>query len=131
MTQNTNPGGTSNVQSAGRDMMGVNASGTQTFRDINAYTQDLDQAGAAIGGDLRNALIEARDQIAKAEINDALKPVLIQNFDNMTAELKKGDKKDAGLASGLWSMVYGGIKAIPAAVGCYAALEKLKGLLGY
>ena len=126
-----NPGGQSIKQKAGGDMVGVNAGGTQTIRDITMYKQDLDQTGATISAPMKQALIESREAIEKSEIDAALKPLIIENFDKLTEELKKGDKKNAAAASGMWTMVYSVVKGVPAAVGALAALEKLATLLGY
>jgi hypothetical protein len=52
-------------------------------------------------------------------------------LDKLAAELKKGDQKNTGVLTGLWNMVYGAVKAVPAAVGAIAALDKLKDLLGF
>jgi DNA-binding protein YbaB len=131
MTQQNNPGGQSITQKAGGDMVGVNAAGTQTIRDIAIYKQDLDQTGASISAPVRAALVEARESIESADLDAALKPVLIEQFDKMTEELKKGDKKNPGLLKGLWAMIYGAITSVPAAVSCVVALDKLRHLLGY
>jgi len=125
--QNNNPGGTNVTQSAGGNMTGVNATGTQTIRDITVYSQDLEQAGVSINAGVRSALIEARESIEKSGIDAAMKPMVIEQFDKLTEELKKGDKKNAGVVSGLWNMVYGVVKAVPTAVAAVTSLEKLKG----
>lgn len=127
--QNT-PGGTSVTQIAGGNMTGVNASGEQKMRDITVYSQDLNQSGASINTAVRSALVEAREAIEQAGLTPALKPMVVEQFDRMTEELKKGEKKDSGVVSGLWNMVYGAIKAVPAAVSAVAALDKLKDLIG-
>ncbi|SRR5579883_321196 len=116
-----------------RDIIGsaVGRGATATARDITVYTQELDQSGATISAPLRQALIEAREGIDKADIDAALKPMIIENFDKLTNELKKGDAKNSGVASGLWTMVYNVVKGIPTAVGALAALDKLRTLLGY
>jgi hypothetical protein len=129
--QKNNPGGTNVTQRAGGDMTGVNATGTQTIRDITIYKQDLDQSGTQIAAPVKAALVETRRQIEAADIDAALKPAIIDQFDKLTEELKKGEKKNAALASGLWNMVYNAVKFIPTAVGAVAALDKLRGLLGY
>ena len=128
--QNNNPGGTNVTQSAGGNMTGVNATGTQTIRDITVYSQDLDQAGVSINAAVRSALIEARESIDKSGIDAAMKPMVIEQFDKLTEELKKGDKKNAGVVSGLWNMVNGVVKAVPTAVAAVTSLEKLKELIG-
>jgi hypothetical protein len=125
------PGSQDITQTAGGDMTGVNAGGIQTIRDITIYKQDLDQTGATISAPIKQALIEAREGIEKSEIDAALKPILIENFDKLTNELKKGDAKNAAAASGMWTMVYSVVKAVPAAVGALVALDKLRVLLGY
>ena len=126
-----NPGGQNITQTASGDMTGVNAGGTQTIRDIIVYKKDLDQSGAVIGVPLKQALIETREGLEAAEIDAALKLLIIENFDKLTEELKKGDAKNPGVVSGLWTMVYSVVKNIPTAVSVYGALEKLKGMLGY
>lgn len=128
--QNNAPGGQNVTQTAGGNMTGVNATGTQTIRDINVYSQDLDQAGATINAAVRTALVEARDLIDKSDIDSAMKPMIVEQFDKLTEELKKGDKKNPGVVSGLWNMVYGAVKAVPTAVAAATALDKLKGLIG-
>ncbi len=130
VAQNNNPGGQNVTQTAGGNMTGVNATGTQTIRDINVYSQDLDQTGASINAAVRSALVEARRSIEAAEIDPAMKPTIIEQFDKMTEELKKGDKKNPGVMSMLWNMVYGAVKAVPAAATTILALDKLKVLLG-
>jgi len=129
--QNNNPGGTNVTQTAGGNMMGVNATGEQKFRDITVYSQDLNQSGATINAEVRTALVEARDSIEKSEIDPAMKPMVVEQFDKLTEELKKGEKKNAGVVTGLWNMVYGAVKAVPGAVAAVASLEKLKGLIGF
>lgn len=131
VTQHNNPGGQNITQKAGGHMVGVNAAGTQTIRDISIYTSELDQAGAVINAPLRNALIEARTGIEQAKIDDAVKPLLIEQFDKLTDELKKGDKKNPGAVKTLWTMVYGTLATLPDAGTCYAAFENLKNLLGF
>jgi hypothetical protein len=129
LDQKVNPGGTNVTQSAGRDMVGVNATGEQEIGDISIYTHNLDQAGAVISGELRDALVESRQGIEAAEISDAIKPMLIQQFDKLTEELKKGEKKEPSTIKALWGVVYNTIKAIPAAATCYTGLDKLAVLL--
>ena len=116
-----------------RDIIGsaVGRGAKTTARDITVYTQELEQSGAAISAPLRQALVDAREGIDKADIDTALKPMIIENFDKLTNELKKGDAKNAVVASGLWAMVYNVMKGIPTAVGALAALDKLRTLLGY
>ncbi len=128
VAQNTNPGGTNTTQIAGGNQTGVNATGTQTIRDINVWSQDLDQTGAAINRDVRSALTEARRSIHDSGIDDALKPTIIEQFDKLTEELKKGDNKNPGVVKMLWNMVYGAIQSAPAVV---TAFDKLKDLLGF
>jgi hypothetical protein len=130
--QNNNPGGTNINQTAGGNQTGVNATGRQTIGDITTYSQDLDQAGASISPQLRTALIEARKTIDEENVIDpAMKPTIIEHFDKLTAELKKGDQKSPGVASMLWGMIYGAVKAVPTAVAAIAALDKLRIVLGY
>lgn len=131
MTQNNDPGSQAIQQTAGRDMVGVNAGGTQTIRDISVYSQDLNQSGAVINAPLKNALIEARKAIEADAIDAAMKPMIIEQFDKLTEELKKGDQKNPSVASGLWNMITGAVKAVPTAVAAIAALDKLRVLLGY
>jgi len=128
--QNNTPGGTNVTQTAGGNMTGVNATGEQKIRDITVYSQDLDQTGASINAAVRTALVEARDSIQKADIDSAMKPMIIEQFDKLTEELKKGDKKNPGVVGMLWNMVYGAVKAVPTAVAAIASLDKLKGLIG-
>lgn len=130
VAQNINPGGTNVTQTAGGNMTGVNATGDQRIRDITIYSQDLDQTGAAINAEVRSALVEARRSIEAAEIDPAMKPVIIEQFDKLTEELKKGDKKNSSIVSMLWNMVYGAVNAVPAAVTAATSLDKLKGLIG-
>jgi len=92
------------TQSAGGNMTGVNAAGTQTIRDITVYTQNLNQTGASINDALKTALIESREAIDAEEISPVLKPILIEQFDKLTEELKKGDKKDHQVVKGLWTL---------------------------
>lgn len=128
--QNNAPGGTNVTQTAGGNMTGVNATGEQKIRDINVYSQDLDQTGASINAAVRTALVEARDAIHKADIDPDMKPIIVSQFDKLTEELKKGDKKNSGVTKMLWDMVYGAVKAVPTAVAAVASLDKLKGLIG-
>lgn len=128
--QNNNPGGTNVTQTAGGNMVGVNATGTQTIRDITVYSQDLDQSGASISAAMKIALIDARDAIEKSEIDPAMKPTIVEQFDKLTDELKKGDARNPGVVAGLWNMVYGAVKAFPTAVNAVVALGKLQGLIG-
>lgn len=131
VSQNQNPGGTNVTQTAGGNMTGVNATGTQTIRDVNVFSQDLDQAGATINAGLKSALVEARRSIEAAEIDPSLKPLIIEQFDKMAAELKKGDQKNVGLVTGLWNMVCGAVKAVPGAAAAVEALTKLKDAIGF
>ena len=131
MTQDNVSGGRNIKQTAGGDMTGVNAGGTQTVRDITIYKQDLDQAGAMIAAHLKQALIEAREGLEKSDIDAAIRPLLIEQFHKLTEELKKGEKKNPGLVKTLWSMVYGAVQALPDPAVCYAAFEKLKAMLGF
>ena len=89
------------TQSAGGNMTGVNAAGTQTIRDITVYTQNLNQTGASINDALKTALIESREAIDAEEISPVLKPIPIEQ---LTEELKKGDKKDHQVVKGLWTL---------------------------
>lgn len=131
VSQNNNPAGTNVTQTAGGNMTGVNATGDQKIRDISIFSQDLDQAGATINANMKTALIEARRSIeTDSAIDTALKPMLIEQFDRLAAELAKGEKKNTNVLTGLWNMVYGAVKAVPADV-AIAALEKLKNLLGF
>ena len=59
-----------------------------------------------------------------------MEPIIVSQFDKLTEELKKGDKKSPGVTKMLWDMVYGAVKAIPTAVAAVASLNKLKGLIG-
>ena len=129
--QNNNPAGTNVTQTAGGNMMGVNATGRQEFRDITVYSQDLDQTGASINAAVKTALIEARDAIEKSEIDPAMKPMVVDQFDKLTEELKKGENNNSSVVSGLWNMVYGAVKAVPNAVAAVASLEKLKEIIGF
>ena len=129
--QKQNPGGTNVHQTAGGNMTGVNATGTQIIRDITAYSQDLDQSGAAINSDLKNSLLAARSGLEASDIDAALKPHLMEQFDKMTEELKKGPAKNEAAAKGFWTMVYSVIKGVPGAAACVKAFETLKDMLGY
>ena len=122
----------SNVtQTAGGHMTGVNATGTQTIRDITIYSQDLEATGTSINSETKAALCEARKAIQDAEIDSSIKPVLVEQFDKLTEELKKGDQKNSGFVGTMWSMLYAGVKAAPAALTALASLDKLKLLLGF
>ena len=55
---------------------------------------------------------------------------MIENFDKLTEELKKGDKKNAAAASGMWTMVYSVVKGIPAAVGTLAGSRQARDFAG-
>lgn len=131
MTQSNNPGGQNVNQTAGGDKTGVNAGGRQTIRDITIYKQDLDAAGAVISAPLKAALVEVREGIEKAGIDAALKPMLIEQFDKLTDELKKGQKKNPSVVNGLWTMFCSAAKAIPTAVAVCVALVKLRPMLGH
>lgn len=130
MTQENVSGGQNIKQTAGGDMTGVNAGGTQTIRDITIYKQDLDQTGAVIAAPLKQALVEAREGLQKSDIDPAIRPLLIEQFDKLTEELKKGDKKNSSLIKTFWSMLYGAIQTLPDPGVCYTAFEKLKVILG-
>lgn len=125
--QNNAPGSTSVTQTAGGNMTGVNATGDQKIRDINVYSQDLDQTGVSINAGVRTALVEARKSIEKSDIDPEMKPIIVENFDKLTEELKKGDKKNSSVTKMLWDMIYVAVQAVPAVV---ASLDKLKSLLG-
>jgi len=126
------PGSTTTTvtQTAGGNMTGVNAAGEQKTRDINVFSQDLDQAGASISPEIRAALIEGREELDKVTLDAALKPMVMEQYDKLAEELKKGKAHNPGVVAGLWAMVSGAVKMIPGAAACITALEKLHGLLG-
>jgi hypothetical protein len=64
-------------------------------------------------------------------IDAALKPILIHQLEQLTQEVKKGSAANKSVLTGVWHMLYGCVKAVPAAVACAAALEKRKGLVGF
>lgn len=126
---NVNPGGTNATQIA-TTMTGVNGTGTQTMRDITIFSQDLDQSGSTISTEIRSALVEAREAIGGSDISPEMKSMIIEQFDKLADELKKGDKKSPGTLKGLWNMVYGAIQMAPHANSIMQSLDKLRCFIG-
>lgn len=117
------------IESGGGAITGVVQGNNNTFRDIKAFNDALDQSGANINGDVQVALADLRRELDAAELSAVMKPMVLGACDKLVDELAKGEKKNPSHIQELWTLLCTGVKTLAEASTAVVAAKKLGGLL--